>query len=111
MKKFDTGGYTGDNVPKSGALAILHNKELVLNERQTSDILDTAKILDKMKTLLPTLKRNSLADNLATSGTMNINNNANYELHVNIERLNGDKEGADTVVKEIMKGLKKMGKR
>ena len=108
---FDTGGYTGDNVPRQGALAILHRKELVLNEKQTAHILDTAKIMEKIKNFLPNLTQGNFINKLATlltTGGTNITNN--YELTVNIDKLNGDKEDANFVVKEIMKGLKKMGK-
>ena len=108
LKKFDTGGYTGDNVPKSGGLAILDNKELVLNEKQTSHILNAVKLLDKVKSLLPSVSKNAVAESFATGGVLN--NTTNYNLTVNIDKLNGDKSGATTVVKEIMKNLKKMGK-
>ena len=107
LKKFDTGGYTGDWQGNEGKVAMLHKKEIVLNERQTKDILDSSKIMDKITSLMPNLKRNVMANELAT-GSMSIVNN--YELHVNIERVNGDKKGADLVISEVMKGLKKMGK-
>jgi TP901 family phage tail tape measure protein len=105
---FDTGGYTGDWSGNDGKMAMLHKKEIVLNERQTSDILDTAKIMDKIKDFIPNLARNSVASQVASAGGMSITNN--YELNINIGKLEGDKKGADIVVKEIMKGLKKLGK-
>lgn len=40
----DTGGYTGDWGSTSGKLAVLHEKELVLNESDTSNMLDMIKI-------------------------------------------------------------------
>jgi TP901 family phage tail tape measure protein len=104
---FESGGYTGDWGGNEGKVAMLHKKELVLNKEQTRDILDTAKIMDKLKHMIPDLKRNDFAKKIGEVG-MNVTNN--YDLTVNIEKLNGDKEGANTVVKEIMKGLKKMGK-
>jgi TP901 family phage tail tape measure protein len=105
---FRSGGYTGEWAGNDGKVALLHKKELVLNKNQTRDILDTAKIMEKIKDVLPAIKKPNISNMLDTVGGMNITNN--YELHVNIERLNGDREGANTVVKEIMKGLKKMGK-
>ena len=39
LPRYATGGYTGDNVPASGALAVLDNKELVLNEDDTANML------------------------------------------------------------------------
>src|SRR5690606_5594795 len=57
-----TGGYTGDWAGQDGKLAMLHKKELVLNERQTKDILNTAKIMDKVKGIIPNIKRTSVLD-------------------------------------------------
>lgn len=108
LKRFNTGGYTGNNVPSSGAVAILDNKELVLDEKDTSNILDAVKLLDKVKSILPSINRNKVAETFGASGVFN--NTTNYELNVNIDKLNGDKSGATLVVKEIMKGLKKLGK-
>ena len=42
--KFDTGGYTGDWGPE-GKLAVLHEKELVLNQQDTSNLLTTMAFL------------------------------------------------------------------
>lgn len=42
---YDTGGYTGDWKDNSGKLAFLHQKELVLNAKDTQNILDSVKIL------------------------------------------------------------------
>lgn len=38
--KFDTGGYTGDWKSKQGKLAVLHEKELVLNKEDTKNMLN-----------------------------------------------------------------------
>ena len=44
---FDTGGYTGQwfNGSKDGRLAMLHQKELILNEKDTPKILDAVKLV------------------------------------------------------------------
>jgi hypothetical protein len=39
LKSYDTGGYTGDWGSTDGRLALLHQKELVLNEADTTNIL------------------------------------------------------------------------
>ena len=39
LKSYDTGGYTGDWGTTDGRLALLHQKELVLNEADTTNIL------------------------------------------------------------------------
>ena len=41
---FDTGGYTGKWSP-NGKLAVLHEKELILNQKDTRNILDTIKLI------------------------------------------------------------------
>jgi len=42
---FDTGGYTGEWGSTDGRLAILHKKELVLDEEDTKNILNSVSIL------------------------------------------------------------------
>lgn len=48
IAKFKTGGMTPGNIPESGAMAILHKKELVLTEQQTVNLLNTIKQTDAM---------------------------------------------------------------
>lgn len=60
--KFDTGGYTGtwsDNTghDKNGKLALLHQKELVLNASDTENML---KIVQAVRALTTNLKTNML---------------------------------------------------
>lgn len=45
MQRFDTGGYTGEWNSSDGRLAMLHKKELVLNEDDTSNFLSGIQIL------------------------------------------------------------------
>ena len=45
--RFDTGGYTGEFGPE-GKFAMLHEKELVLNQQDTQNLLDTVDIVDKL---------------------------------------------------------------
>lgn len=44
LKGFESGGYTGDWVGNYGKLALLHNKELVLNENDTKNMLSMMEI-------------------------------------------------------------------
>jgi len=44
LSKFDTGGYTGD-WGAEGRLAMLHEKEIVLNKQDSSNFLDALDIL------------------------------------------------------------------
>jgi TP901 family phage tail tape measure protein len=43
---YDTGGYTGDWHSDEGRLAVLHQKELVLNAKDTANILKTVQLLN-----------------------------------------------------------------
>ena len=54
MHKFNTGGYTGSwaNGDKDGKLAVLHQKELVLNSSDTTKILDAVNIARKLDNLV-----------------------------------------------------------
>ena len=67
LKGFDTGGYTGTWGPY-GRLALLHEKELVLNKADTSNILDAVKISrgvdDKISDMIA-FTNNSLRDLLS----------------------------------------------
>ena len=45
---FDTGGYTGDWGGAYGKMALLHKKELVLNEGDTENFLQSMNLLDKI---------------------------------------------------------------
>ena len=86
---------------------MLHKKELVLNEKQTSHILDTAKIMDKVRRIIPNIKRSSVIDKLATAGTI-VNNITYGDINVTVE--GGDKKKAKDIATEIIKGIKKKGR-
>ena len=66
LQGFDTGGYTGEWVNGSahdnGRLALLHQKEIVLNESDTSNLLKSIGMLRDMSGLLTSLdnSRNEL---------------------------------------------------
>lgn len=48
---FDTGGYTGDWHSKEGKLAVLHEKELVLNKQDTENMLKILQLSRKMMSI------------------------------------------------------------
>lgn len=56
--KFDTGGYTGEWGPE-GKLAWLHEKELVLNKKDTNNILDAVSIARNIDNLIYGLTSNT----------------------------------------------------
>jgi hypothetical protein len=59
LKKFDTGGYTGDWAGSYGKLAMLHKKELVLSEGDTDNFLTGMNILDKIVSAIDLYSMNS----------------------------------------------------
>ena len=63
---FDTGGYTGEF--DGGKLALLHEKELVLNKQDTQNLLDTIDIVDR---LLSTLNYQNLLAGFGINGLEN----------------------------------------
>ena len=69
---FDTGGYTGA-WGKEGKIAMLHEKELVLNKNDTKNMLDTVGIVRQLGTSLSAIK-STLGDRL-TQYTDRFNNN------------------------------------
>lgn len=61
---YDTGGYTG-NWDKSGKLAFLHQKELVLNAKDTENVLSAVSVVRDMDRLLEDINNSALM-NVAT---------------------------------------------
>lgn len=67
--RFATGGYTGDNVPASGALAVLDNKELVLNEDDTANMLKMIyAVRDMQNKVFTNTNSSSILDGLNIDG-------------------------------------------
>jgi hypothetical protein len=54
---FDTGGYTGEWGP-TGKLAVLHQKEIVLNAEDTENLLQT---VGMVRTILQTIDMHSMS--------------------------------------------------
>lgn len=60
IKGYDTGGYTGDWADDGGKLAVLHQKELILNAKDTENILAAVSLVRDMDQLLDNLSNNML---------------------------------------------------
>lgn len=77
---YDTGGYTG-TWGNNGRLALLHQKELVLNQEDTKNLLNAVNIMRTITSAIGTqvLERLSLA-----SSNNNFNNSANGILDQNV---------------------------
>jgi TP901 family phage tail tape measure protein len=100
----ETGGYTGEF--KGGRVAMLHEKELVLNKIDTKNILDAVSMVRDFKSILPIFKQPQVA-------TPNIHNSDNSTgetvVNINIERLEGGEEGAKTLTAKFSDALKRRG--
>ena len=106
---FDTGVYTGDWMGEEGRVALLHKKELVLNESQTRDILNVAKIVDKISGFIPRISASK--PNLGSSSITSSGDNYNLEtLVLEIPDFKGDEKDARRVFDNMAKSLKKLGK-
>ena len=79
--KMDTGGYTGEWNDKSGKLAFLHQKELVLNQKDTKNTLAAVKIASGIINSVAGLGSNILNNLIAGREISNIltNNNRNAD--------------------------------
>ena len=58
--RFDTGGYTGNWNSKEGKIAMLHEKELVLNKQDTSNILMAVSIVRTLSAKLSDMTNNMM---------------------------------------------------
>lgn len=83
--RYDTGGYTGDWNNNDGKLAMLHKKELVLNQEDTKNILSTVGMIRDIanKVDLNALASSGAFSSLGAAGVGSLNNG--LEQHVSIE--------------------------
>ena len=100
---------TGDWIGNEGRVALLHKKELVLNESQTRDILDVAKIVDKISGFIPRISASK--PNLGSSSITNTGDTYNLEtLVLEIPDFKGNEKDARRIFDNMAKSLKKLGK-
>lgn len=101
----ETGGMT-PSWGKSGKFLLAHEKELVLNKTDTSNLITavdiTRSIVDGLRNLTSLIKPQSSSPALAGYG--------NIQMDITIERLTGDENGARTFFNTIQKNLRKSGK-
>jgi TP901 family phage tail tape measure protein len=112
-EQFKTGGYTGDWNGDEGKLGLLHKKELILNQNQTRDILDTARIAEKLKSIIPNFMNtvNAKLSNLLQSKTpepvaTGVVEHNQYNIEVTVQG-NADKGVADLVADQIVNKIKR----
>ena len=87
---FDTGGYTGDwdngiNAAKNGKLAFLHQKELVLNETDTANILNAVNMIRAMTAGLKSGALNSALSSINSFSGMNSQSSQDLEQNIHID--------------------------
>ena len=58
---FDTGGYTGDWTGNDGRVALLHKKELVLNDKDTKNILQAVDVVRQIDGIMSSIMGNAFA--------------------------------------------------
>ena len=82
---FDTGGYTGEWGP-DGKLAVLHQKELVLNAEDTENILNTVSFVrDLISSIDSSAMMSSLRDLFAYTATNNFGSNVEQDIKIYAE--------------------------
>jgi hypothetical protein len=100
---FDTGGYTGEWSGNDGRAALLHQKEIILNQTDTANLLASVKTLRSM----PAFSVPNFRDKFTPSTTSS--SVAIGEVNLNIDRLDGDENGAKKLVSGFVNQLKKKG--
>jgi hypothetical protein len=83
---FDTGGYTGDWNSLEGKLALLHEKELVLNKEDTNNILEAVDMVRKITQMidLNALSAGTFMSDILSAATINSSNNETLQQEVHI---------------------------
>lgn len=74
LASFDTGGYTGNWGPE-GKLAMLHEKELILNENDTSNLLSTISFIRELVNMIDAQAASASLFNLMSTPSPNPNAN------------------------------------
>lgn len=82
--QFDTGGYTGAWGSKEGKLAMLHEKELVLNAQDTKNMLET---VDIVRSIVNAIDTNvlSIGANLSSAGVPQTAGELNQNVSISAE--------------------------
>ena len=81
---FDTGGYTGDWGSSMGKFAMLHQKELVLNADDTSNMLDIVSMVRDISKMIDMNALSSMIASGLTAATVSSSKNDVIEQHVEI---------------------------
>lgn len=111
--KFDTGGYTGE-WGSEGKIALLHEKELVLNQDDTQNILDTVNILRSitqqidLQSMLNGLIANALAPMIPVNNPDNLQQEVTIHAEFpNVTEKNEIEEALKSLVNEASQFVKR----
>ena len=78
-----SGGYTGDWHSSEGRIAVLHQKQLVLNESDTKNILDSVSILRSMSdNVLGSIRNRNSNLNLANQSYLSSESGVEQNVHI-----------------------------
>ena len=86
VSRFDTGGYTGD-WGKDGKMAVLHEKELVLNKEDTANMLDAVSAVRDIS---------SIGDSVASNVENGVSNMVANSLNLPATDLSGNVDNSET---------------
>lgn len=96
---YDTGGYTGDWVGDYGKLALLHNKELVLNENDTKNMLSMMEIARSIVANAGPNIRAFSAGKIVNSGADQLEQNVHIEANFpNVEKASEIEDALNNLV-------------
>jgi hypothetical protein len=84
IKKFDTGGYTGEWGPE-GRLAMLHEKELVLNAADTQNLLHIMEIMDQIIKNIDLSASAAASSRIHSPGITSANNTLQQQVTIHAE--------------------------
>lgn len=84
LEGFDTGGYTGE-WGSYGKMAMLHEKELILNQHDTENFLASMEVLEKILAMIDLQSANAQIGGLLSSPGLIDHNNSVIEQNVHIE--------------------------
>lgn len=99
---FDTGGMVRARSSRGG-LIVAHDKEIVLKQDDTRNLLDTIHVA---RDLFSNLKMPKLPELAASNNTKN---SILYDIDLHVENMNGTKNDARMVLNEIVRGVKSKG--
>lgn len=101
---FDTGGRVRAS-SSGGGLIVAHDKEIVLDEKDSANLLQAVKMNKNLLSGFKTPKIPELAAN------NNSGNSILYDIDLHIESMNGTKQDANNILNRLVKGIESKGGR